>query len=70
MPISIAPLGTELTIRKVVAEQKVNARLRELGLCEGEKVKLISSENGSVILAVKEGRLCLDKNIALKILVS
>lgn len=70
MPVYIAPAGAELTVRKVGAEEKVKKHLQELGITEGSKIKLLSSSGGNVIVVVKEGRLCLDKNLASKILVA
>ena len=70
MPIYIAPQGAELHIRKVGADEKVKKHLQELGITEGGKITLISSSGGNVIVVVKEGRLCLDKNLASKILVA
>ena len=61
---------SELTVRKVGAEEKVKKHLQELGITEGSKIKLLSSSGGNVIVVVKEGRLCLDKNLASKILVA
>ena len=70
MPISIAPAGAELLIRKVAADDKVKRHLHEIGICEGSKVTLISSSGGNVIVIVKEGRVCLDRSLATKILVA
>lgn len=70
MPIHIAPRGAELEVRKVGADEKVKRHLQELGISEGSKITLISSTGGNVIVIVKEGRLCLDKNLASKILVA
>ncbi len=70
MPIAIAPCGTELVIRKVSAEDKVRRHLQELGISVGSKLTLVSSTGGSVIVIVKEGRVCLDRNLAGKILVA
>ena len=70
MPISIAPAGRELLVRKVAADEKVKKHLHELGICEGGKITLISSTGGNVIVVVKEGRLCLDRTLAGKILVA
>lgn len=70
MPIHIAPCGTELLVRKVGADEKVRKHLQELGISEGSKITLVSSSGGNVIVIVKEGRLCLDKNLAGKILVA
>lgn len=70
MPIAIAPQGRELMIKKVGADDKVKKHLQELGISEGSKVTLISSSGGNVIVIVKEGRLCLDRTLAGKILVA
>lgn len=70
MPICIAPAGRELEIRKVGAEDKVKKHLQEMGITVGGKITLISSSGGNVIVVVKEGRLCLDKTLAGKILVA
>lgn len=70
MPIAIAPRGAELSVRKVAAEDKVKKHLHEMGICEGGKITLLSSSGGNVIVVVKEGRVCLDKNLAGKILVA
>ena len=70
MPIAIAPKGEELLIRRVGADDKIKKHLRELGIFEGSKITLLSSDGGNVIVVVKEGRLCLDKALAGKILVA
>ena len=70
MPIHIAPNGRELEIRKVGADEKTKKHLQELGIMEGSKITLLSSSGGNVIVIVKEGRLCLDKTLASKILVA
>jgi len=70
MPIAIAPQGRELQVRKIGADEKVKRHLQELGITEGGKITLISSAGGSVIVIVKEGRLCLDRTLAGKILVA
>ena len=70
MPIAIAPTGTELLVRRVAADDKVKKHLHEMGICEGGKITLISSSGGNVIVIVKEGRVCLDRTLAGKILVA
>ena len=70
MPICIAPAGRELTVRKIGADEKIKKHLRKLGISEGSKITLLSSSGGNVIVVVKEGRLCLDKSLAGKILAS
>ena len=70
MPIAIAPAGCELSVRKISADDKVKKHLHEMGICEGGKITLVSSSGGNVIVVVKEGRLCLDRSLAAKILVA
>lgn len=70
MPIAIAPRGSELLVRKVAAEDKVKKHLHEMGICEGGKITLLASSGGNVIVVVKEGRVCLDRTLAGKILVA
>lgn len=70
MPVAIAPCGRELEIKRIGAEDKVKKHLREIGICEGGKITIISSDGGNVIVVVKEGRLCLDRALAGKILVA
>jgi len=70
MPIAIAPTGKELIIRRIGADEKTKKHLQELGITEGGRLTLISSSGGNVIVIVKEGRLCLDRSLAQKILVA
>ncbi|MDE6667904.1 MAG: ferrous iron transport protein A [Clostridia bacterium] len=70
MPIAIAPSNTDLVVRKIGAEEKIKKHLQELGITVGSTIQLISSTGGNVIVIVKEGRLCLDRNLASKILVA
>lgn len=70
MPIAFAPSNKELEIKRVSAEEKVLKHLRELGLTVGSKITLVSSTGGNVIVIVKEGRLCLDRSLASRIIVA
>ncbi len=70
MPIAIAPNGCPLQIKKVGAEDKIKKHLQELGVIEGGDITIVSSSGGNVIVIVKEGRLCLDRSLAGKILVA
>ena len=69
MPLPIAPAGEELTVRKILADEKNKRHFENLGITIGSKVTVLSEVGGSVILKVKEGRLALDRTLAMKILV-
>ncbi len=70
MPLTVAPLGREVKIIKVLAEEKTKRHLANIGLLAGEQITVLSSGGGNVILKVKEGRVALDKNLAVKIFVA
>lgn len=70
MPIALAPLNREMEIKKVGAEDKTKKHLQEMGIAVGSKITVLSSGGGGVIVVVKEGRVCLDKTLASKILVA
>ena len=70
MPIALAPLSTEMRIIKVLLDEKTKKHLESLGILTNSSIKIISSVNGGVVVAVKDGRLALDRSIASKILVA
>ena len=70
MPIALAPLNTDMKVVKVLVDDKTKNHLESLGILVNSSIKIISSVNGGVVVAVKEGRLALDHSIANKILVA
>lgn len=70
MPIALAPINQELKVVKVLADDKTKKHLESLGILVNSSLTVISSVNGGVVVAVKEGRLALDRSIASKILVA
>ena len=70
MPIGLAPLNVEMKVVRVLTDDKTKKHLESLGILVNSFVTVISSANGGVVIAVKEGRLALDRSIASKILVA
>lgn len=70
MPIALAPINQELKVIKVLADDKTKKHLESLGILVNSSLIIVSSVNGGVVVAVKEGRLALDHSIASKILVA
>lgn len=70
MPLVIAPVNQEVRIVKILADDKIKKHLESLGIAINGLITVLSQSNGSVICKVKEGRLALDKNIAIKIVVA
>lgn len=69
MPLPIAPAGEELTVKKVLADEKNKRHFENLGIIVGAKITVLSAVGGNVIIKLHEGRLALDKGQAMKILV-
>ncbi len=70
MPINIAPTNEELTIVRVLADDKTKKHLESLGIIVNGKITIISVHNGNVICIVKGVRLGLNQDVASKILVA
>ena len=70
MPIGLAPINEDVKIVKVLVDEKTKKHLESLGVIVGSSVRVISSVNGGVVIAIKDGRLALDRSISSKILVA
>ena len=70
MPLTLAGIGEENTIKKVGGSPEVKKHLENLGITAGAEIEVISGSGGSIICKVKDGRLALDKNLSTKILVA
>ena len=70
MPIGLAPLNVEMRVVRVLVDDKTKKHLESLGILTNSLITVISSVNGGVVVAVKDGRLALDRSIASKILVA
>ena len=69
MPIVVADSGEELIVRKVGGSPEVKLHLENLGIVPGGLVTLINGTEGNVILKVKESRIALNRDMAMKIMV-
>ncbi len=70
MPLILAPVGQEMKIVKIVADEKTKAHLSNLGVLVGSTVSVLLSVGGNIVCIVKDGRLALDKNVASHIFVA
>ena len=64
MPIGLAPIDTELTIVKILADEKTRRHLESLGVVANGRITVISSHGGNTICVVKGVRLALITAIA------
>jgi ferrous iron transport protein A len=70
MPITLAPINTDIRIVRILTDEKTKKHLEDLGININAIIKVLSSVNGGVVVAIKNGRLALDRSIASKILVA
>ena len=69
MPLTLAELGEENTIKKIGGSPEVKKHLENLGFVLGGNVTIVSSLAGNVIVNVKEARIAISEEMARKIMV-
>ena len=67
-PLSLVKAGMVVCIRELASSPELRTRLRELGFCEKQKIKLLSRE-ANIICQVCNARLGISKQVAETILV-
>ena len=70
MPLLLAPIGQEVKIVRIAADDKTKKHLSNLGVLVDGTITVLSSSGGSAVWRVKEGRLALDRNVASRIYVA
>ena len=69
MPLVLAELVEENTIRRIGGTPEVKKHLADLGFVVGGRVSIISALGGNVIVNVKESRVAISEEMARKILI-
>ncbi len=69
MPLTMVKEGEVASIRRVGGRDEVRRHLENLGFVTGADVKVISMNNGNVIVNVKESRVAISKEMANKIMI-
>ena len=69
MPLTMARIGEENTIKKVGGREETKKFLENLGFVTGGVVTVVSEVSGNMILNVKDSRIALGKDMANKIIV-
>ncbi len=69
MPLSLADVGEENTVKKIGGSPEVKKHLENLGFVVGGNVTVITSLNGNVIVNVKDSRVAISEEMARKIMV-
>lgn len=69
MPLSLAGLNNEVTIRKINGNEEIKHHLGNLGFVVGAVVSIVNELDGNVIVSIKDSRIAISKSMAAKILV-
>ena len=69
MPLSLAVVGEENTIKKIGGNAEVKQHLENLGFVVGGNVTVITALGGNVIVIVNESRVAISEEMARKIMV-
>ncbi len=69
MPLTLAAVGEDNTIKKIGGSPEVRQHLENLGFVVGGNVKVINALAGNVIVNVKETRVAISEEMARKIMI-
>lgn len=69
MPLTLAPKGEKLVITRIGGTPQVRQHLADLGFTAGGTVSVVASCNGDLIVNVRDTRVAISRNMALKIMV-
>ncbi len=69
MPLIMAKTGEENSIKKVGGKEKTRQFLAKLGFVPGSHVTVITQNNGNVIVNIKESRVAISREMAIKIMI-
>lgn len=69
MPLSLAEVGEENIIKRIGGSPEVKRHLENLGFVAGGEVTVVSTLGGNVIVNVKDTRVAISKEMAVKIMV-
>ena len=69
IPLTLANQGEENIIRRIGGSPEVKKHLENLGFVVGGNVTVITSLGGNVIVNVKESRIAISSEMAMKIMI-
>lgn len=69
MPLSLAQVGEENIIKRIGGSPEVKRHLENMGFVVGGEVTVVNTLGGNVIVNVKEARVAISKEMAVKIMV-
>ena len=69
MPLAIAPVNINLRVLRIAADGKLKKHLETLGILTGGEIALLNQHGGDLLVCVKESRIALNRELAMRIFV-
>lgn len=69
MPLMLAGIGEENTIKKIGGSPEIKKHLEDLGFVVGGSVTVVNALGGNVIVNVKESRVAISEEMSRRIMV-
>ncbi|MBP7330715.1 MAG: FeoA domain protein [Firmicutes bacterium ADurb.Bin182] len=69
MPLTMARVGEENSIKKVGGKEETRRFLANIGFVPGTHVTIITEISGNVIVNIKESRVAISREMAAKIMI-
>ena len=69
IPLSVLGADNDGVIKRIAGKPEVKKHLENLGFIVGDTVSVISEQDGNIIVKVKEARIAVSKEMAMKIYV-
>lgn len=69
MPLMLAGIGEENTIKKIGGSPEIKKHLEDLGFVVGGSVTIVNALGGNFIVNVKESRVAISEEMARRIMV-
>ncbi len=69
LPLALANTDEDYIIKKVSGAPEVKKHLENLGFVVGGDVKIVAFVDGDMIVKVKEARIAINKEMAMKVMV-
>ena len=69
MPLTMANIGDEVTIRKITGKDQIRQHLAELGFVVDTVITVVAKISGNLIVQVHDSRVALDQSMANRIII-
>ncbi len=69
MPLTMLGAGEDAAIKRIGGRDESKRFLENLGFTAGERIRVVSSNNGNIIVQVKDSRVAVSRGIANKIMI-